>query len=121
MEKIVEELKKVFPFKAGTERGDIVLVVSEEPQLLLYGVVSDIVRDDSKRDEWWHVTIHLLSIPPQKVVWTLRAPQFCGQEIFTMGGKKQFIMAVDLAHAPAPAPAPPPARKEKRAALRVVK
>lgn len=96
MEKIVEELKKVITFKDTTREGDVVLVVAEDPQMLLYGIVTDIERDNTKKEEWWHVSMHLLSIPPQEAVWTLRTPQFTGQEIFTMGGKKRFIKSVDF-------------------------
>jgi hypothetical protein len=121
IEKIVEELKKVFSFKEKTTEGDIVLVVSEDPQMLLYGIIFDIERDERKKGEWWHVTINLLTIPPQKVVWTLRTQQFTGQEIFTMGGKKKYVRAVDLSDSKSDSA--PPAEKQKTAktALRVVK
>jgi len=36
------------------------------------------------------------TVPPQPVTWTLRPPQFTGQEIFTMGGDPRFLKAVDL-------------------------
>jgi hypothetical protein len=36
----------------------------------------------------------MLAIPLQTVVWTLRTPQFTGQEIFTMGGEGRFIQAL---------------------------
>lgn len=121
MEKIVKELKKVFPFKENTIEGDIILVVSEKPQMLLYGIVLDIERDDSKKDEWWHVTINLLTIPPQKVVWTLRNQQFTGQEIFTMEGKKKYIKAVDLSNTNTGPELPAEKVKAKKAALRIVK
>ena len=120
MEKIVEELKKVFPFKETTIEGDIVLVVSEDPQMLLYGIVLGIERDETKKGEWWNVKINLLTIPPQKVVWTLRNQQFTGQEIFTMEGKKKYIKAVDLSNA-TKNPEPRAERKIQKTALRVVK
>lgn len=96
MEKIVEELKSVFKFKDVTETGDIVLVVAEEPQMILYALVTGIERDLSKKDEWWQVSLQFLTLPPQKTAWTLREPQFSGQEIFMMGGKKKFVKAVDF-------------------------
>ena len=37
---------------------------------------------------------HILTVPPQKTVWTLREEQFTGREIFTMSGEKRFIQAV---------------------------
>ena len=96
MEKIVEELRSIFTFKDTTEVGDIVLVVAEEPQMILYALVMDIERDRSKKDEWWQVSLQFLTLPPQFTAWTLRTPQFSGQEIFTMAGKKKFIQAVDF-------------------------
>lgn len=96
MENLVEELKKAVAFKDNTEVGDIVLVVIDNPRSLLYARVKGFERDFSRRDEWWHVSLQLLTVPPQEVIWTLRRQQFSGQEIFTMGGDKRFIKAVDL-------------------------
>lgn len=96
MESLVQELKKVVKFKKDTAPGDVVLVVIEQSKSVFYAMVSDIVRDDSRRDEWWNVTLQVLSVPPQEVVWTLREPQFTGQEIFTMAGDGRFMQAVDL-------------------------
>ncbi|MDH3360215.1 MAG: hypothetical protein OEL55_05025 [Desulfobulbaceae bacterium] len=96
MEKIIAGLKSVFTFKEVTEVGDIVLILAEEPQVILYALVMDIERDSSKKDEWWHVSFQFLTLPPQQTVWTLRTSQFSGQEIFTMGGKKKFIQAVSF-------------------------
>jgi len=96
MEKMIEEIKQYVSFKDTTEAGDIVLVFTQNPQALIYGLVTNIERDKSRRDEWWLVDIHLLTIPPQPLSWILREPQFTGQEIFTMGGEKRFIKAVDF-------------------------
>ena len=96
MEKFVAELKRVLTFKDDTNEGDLVIVAAKEPQLLVYGVVGPIERDETRRDEWWHVTLYLLGIPLQTVVWTLREPQFTGKEIFTMAGNPHFIKAVSL-------------------------
>ena len=96
MENLVEELKKVVRFKAETEAGDIVLVAIDTPRSLLYARVRGFERDDSRKDEWWQVSLQLLTVPLQEVVWTLRREQFTGQEIFSMGGDKRFIQAVDL-------------------------
>ena len=93
MEKIVEDLKNIFTFKDTTEPGDVVLIVAEQ---LLYGVVIDITRDKTKKDEWWQVTMQLLVIPPRKIVWTLRTEQMTGMEIFTMDGEKRFVKAIDF-------------------------
>ena len=121
MEKVVEELRKIFSFKEDTAVGDIVLIVADEPQTLIYGYVKDIKRDVSKQDEWWHVTMLLLSIPPQLVIWTLRHPQFTGQEIFTMGGDKRFMKAIDLSAAASLSAAPVKKGLTKKSKLRVVK
>ena len=94
MEKIVSDLKKIVSFKDTVAIGDIVLIAAKKPQMLVYGLVSDMVRDDTKRDEWYHVSMHILSLPPRKVTWTLRVEQMSGQEIFTMDGEERFMKAV---------------------------
>jgi len=122
MEKIVQELRKIFVFKDTTEAGDIVLVVSEDPQMVLYAQIMEFERDTSKRDEWWHVTFQFFTLPPQRVVWTLRTQQFSGQEIFTMGGKKKFIQAVNFhGDSPPAEEAPPKKGTRKKSGLRLVK
>ena len=94
MEKIISDLKKIVPFKETVETGDIVLIAAKKPQMLVYALVSDIVRDDTKHDEWWHVSMHILSLPPRKVTWILRTEQMTGYEIFTMDGEERFMKAV---------------------------
>lgn len=94
LEKLVEELKSVTPFKGSTEVGDVVLIASEQPRLLLYAKVTSIERDPSKKEEWWHLGLTFLTVPLQNVIWTLRTAQMTGQEIFTMGGEKRFFQAV---------------------------
>ncbi len=124
MEKIIAELKTVFPFKDTTQEGDIVLIVAEEPQLMVYALVTDIKRDVTKRDEWWHVTMHILTVPPQKVVWTLRYEQMSGMEIFSMGGEKRFVKAIDFTESrkePQQKGAAEKGREHKKSFLKVVK
>ena len=111
MESMVQELKKLVTFKESTAPGDILLVAVEKPKSVFYAMVLDIVRDDSRRDEWWNLTLQILSVPPQRVVWTLREPQFTGQEIFTMGGEGRFIQAVDF-DLSEPPPEKPKARRK---------
>lgn len=123
MEQLVRELKKSLPFKETTEVGDLVLIVAKEQQMLVYALVTDIEPDPSKaRDEWWFVHLKLLSVPMQDVTWTLRLPQFTGQEIFTMGGAPRFIKAVDVTTKPS---RPQPGKKEKsgqvKPSLKVIK
>ncbi len=97
METIVNELKEIFTFKNTTEVGDIVLVLTEEPQSVLYAYITKIIRDQNpSRDNWWHITMHILTLPPQKTVWILRVPQFTGMEIFSMGGDRRFMKALDF-------------------------
>jgi hypothetical protein len=126
MEQLVAELKKILPFKETTVPGDLVVVVAKKPQMLLYALVGDIKRDETRKDEWWQVTLHLLTIPMQIVVWTLRTAQFTGQEIFTMGGEGRFIKAVRLEDAPSP-PLPHLGQEDKgsgggrKPGLRIVK
>lgn len=124
MEALVEELKKIVTLKSTTDIGDIIIMVVEEPQSLVYGFVTDIERDEHKKDEWWHLSLTLLSMPPQKTTITLRTTQFTGQEIFTMGGEKRFIASVDFGDQPLtgfPKPIPSIPSEKKRPVLRVVK
>jgi len=95
LEKTLEELKKLVVLKDSTEVGDIVIVVTENPQMVAYALVRGISRDSSKRDEWWQVDLLFLTVPPQPVSWTLRTAQMTGREIFTMGGDKRFVAAID--------------------------
>ncbi len=96
MQKMVEELKQLIPFKDTTDTGDTILIVAKKPQILAYAHVDKIERDTNRRDEWWHVHMTMLAIPLQKMTWTLRTEQMIGKEIFTMGGEERFIKAVDF-------------------------
>ncbi|ADW18194.1 hypothetical protein Despr_2046 [Desulfobulbus propionicus DSM 2032] len=126
MEQLVAELKKIVSFKETTTVGDIVLIAAKSPQMLVYALVGDIERDQTRKEEWWHVTLHLLSIPVQTVIWTLRTPQFTGQETFTMGGEGRFIKAVRF-DPPASEAIDPTARRKgqqqgpRKPGLRIVK
>ncbi|MBW2466873.1 MAG: hypothetical protein JRF02_06180 [Deltaproteobacteria bacterium] len=94
MEKLVEDLKKIMVFKDTLDIGDIVLIAAKKPEMLVYALVNDIVRDETRRDEWWHVSMHVLSLPPSNISWILRTEQMTGQEIFTMDGEERFMKAV---------------------------
>lgn len=96
MEKLVAELRQIMPFKDTTDIGDIVLIASKEPQMLVYALVTDISRDTTRKAEWWHLGLTFLAIPPQEITWTLRTQQMTGMEIFTMGGEERFVKAVNL-------------------------
>ena len=121
MDKIVKDLKKLVPFKDTLETGDIVLIAAKKPQMLVYGMVCDIVRDETKRDEWWHVSMHILSLPPRKATWTLRTSQMTGLEIFTMDGEERFMKAVDFGDKPPPAEPEKRQKDKEKPALRRVK
>lgn len=123
-EQIIEELRRVIRFKENTEAGDLVLILLEQPQIVHYGKVVAIERDFSKKDEWWHLTFYLLTIPPQKVVWTLRTEQFTGREIFTMGGEKRFMQAIRLGEPESPSESGAGGKEKKdqqKSGLRLVK
>ena len=96
MKNLVDEIKQLVEFKDTTHQGDIVLIIAKEPQMLVYAQVLKITRDTSRRDEWWHVELLFLSIPPQTHIWTLRTEQMTGQEIFTMGGDERFVKAIAM-------------------------
>ena len=126
MQKIVTELKQIVRFKDSTDIGDLVLIVAKDPQIsVFYALVTDIERDTSRKNEWWHVSLTLLSIPPQEMTWTLRTPQLTGMEVFTMGGEERFIKAVDFGaplESTAPEqPAPAPREDKKGSFLKRVK
>ncbi len=117
MEKLIQELKKIVTFKDTTDIGDLVLLVAKDPQMLVYALITGIEADNTRKDEWWQVEMQVLSVPPHPLTWTLRLPQFTGQEIFTMGGEERFVQAVRL---DTPVPAPPQPIK-KKPGLRIVK
>ena len=119
MEKLVAELKQHVQFKDTTEVGDLVLLVAKEPQMLVYALVTGIEPDHSRKDEWWHVHLQVLSVPPQPLTWTLRVEQFTGREIFTMGGEDRFVKAVQF-DVPGTEQAPP-TLPQKKSGLRLVK
>jgi hypothetical protein len=114
MEKLVAELKQIVPFKDSTDIGDLVLIVAKEPQMLVYALVTDIERDTSRKDEWWHISLTFLTVPPQEITWTLRTAQMTGMEIFTMGGEERFVKAVNLAPSIARPPQDSSPEKEEK-------
>ncbi|HKJ64329.1 MAG TPA: hypothetical protein VJ969_02940 [Desulfopila sp.] len=108
MEKLVKELKDTFNFKDNTDVGDVVVIAAKEPQMLVYAYITGINRDTTRKDEWWHVDLSILTMPPQKMTWTLRTAQMTGMEIFTMGGEERFVKALEFgAHLPIKNPSPP--------------
>jgi len=102
MEQLIADLKKIVSFKDSINTGDIVLIAAKEPPTLIYALVGSIEKDSGRKDEWWHVTMSLLTVPPQKITWTLRTPQMTGMESFSMGGEARFMKVVDLSIDKAP-------------------
>jgi len=99
MEAMVEELQYQVPFKETTEAGDMVLMLRENDDgrvSMVYARVMGFDRDTTKRDEWWHVHFVFLEVPPLPRTIILQTPHFTGQEIFTMGGRKVFIKALNF-------------------------
>lgn len=99
MEALVEELSFQIPFKDTTETGDTVIMLRENDDGLISPVYARVLgfdRDRSKRDEWWHVHFIFLEVPPMPRTIILQTPHFTGQEIFTMGGRKVFIKALNF-------------------------
>lgn len=98
MREDLAELKLLLPLKNSTDVGDIILIVAKpEDQLMLqYAIVTDIVRDTNKRDEWWVVSFTMLAIPLQQGSLILRTEQMTGQEVFTIGGEERFVSAVEI-------------------------
>lgn len=99
MEKLVEELGFQVPFKERTEIGDTVIMLRANEDGRISGHYARVLgfdRDTTKKDEWWHVHFVFLELPPQPGTIILQTPHFTGQEIFTMGGRKVFIKAVNF-------------------------
>jgi hypothetical protein len=122
MEQIIAELKQIITFKDNTVRGDIVLIATKTPPMLVYALVTSIEKDTTRKDEWWHVGMSLLTVPPQQTVWTLRTSQMTGGEVFTMGGEQRFVKAVDFGALGVPLPGNDGEKsKEKGSMLKRVK
>ena len=121
MHTLVAELKKLIQFKDTTDIGDIVLMVAKEPQMLMYALITDIERDQSRKDEWWHVHFSVLAIPIQKMTWTLRTQQMTGMEVFTMGGEERFFKAVEMGGAVLSSSPEPPKLRKKESSLKRIK
>jgi len=102
MEQLVAELEKMIPLKKEIDTGDLVLIVADDPRMIAYAVITDIEADTSRRDPWWHVHMQMLAVPLQAMTWTLRMEQMCGEEIFTMGGKKRFMAPIQITYATSP-------------------
>lgn len=96
MDAILKSLKKSFGFKETTDIGDVIVVVHLDKQMLTFGRVFDILRDETKRGDWWNVYIQYLTIPPHVEAIKLRTPQYSGKEEFTVKGERIFMAALDI-------------------------
>jgi hypothetical protein len=108
VEKIIEIFSEKMRFKPETHEKDIVVVIMEMHRnvtVVDYAQVQGFERDHSKRDEWWNVKLTFLNFPLTYATYILQAPHFTGKEVFTMGGKKVFIKAVETEKPPLPEPA----------------
>ena len=103
MQELIDELKKLIHFKDATDDGDVVLIAGDNPRMVVYALVVSIEPDKSRADQWWHVKMNVLSVPPQETTWTLRESQFTGKEIFTMDGDQRFVKAVQFDRLSTPA------------------
>ena len=70
--------------------GNVVLIYHQEHPTV-FGRI-EYIEPDIKKD-WYHVTLLLLTIPPQTVTWILRDKYIDG-EVFTMGGKEMRLEEV---------------------------
>lgn len=96
MEQLIAEIKKIVPVKDTAASGDVVLIVAHDPEMVVYALLTGLRRDETRKDEWWHVDMFLLTVPPQPMTWTLRMEQLTGKEVFTMEGKKRFVVPVKV-------------------------
>jgi hypothetical protein len=99
MEKVIEEIQLQVPLKDNTSAGDTVIFIreTEDGQVSIsYARVMGFEPDRCKRDEWWHVRFVFFEIPTEARTIILQTPHFTGREVFTMGGRKVFIKAVNF-------------------------
>jgi len=96
MKQLIKQVKSIVTQAKSAEQGSTVLVFFGEDSSLMWGIIREFVRDETKKDDWFHVTIDMLSMPPRRVVWTLRVPQINGSEEFTMQGNPRYILPVAM-------------------------
>ena len=93
-EKFINEIKLKIKLKTTLDINDVIIIIA--PDVLLFGIVTKIERDMSKKIDWWHVTFTTLSIPLQQMTIIMRTEQMTGQETFTMDGQYRFFSAIDI-------------------------
>ena len=97
-EKIVETIKGLVPFKEQAKVGDLILIVKEtEPGQVdtAYARIRQFAREVKHRSEWWRVGLTILKVPLVHFTMIVNADQLTGKEIFTIGGQKVLMRAVD--------------------------
>ena len=93
-EKNIAELKKNVLIKDDTNEKDLIILAM--PDMIIYGFVHEIVRDQAvKTGTWWHVTFTLLVVPLMTTTLIMRTEQMTGQETFTVNGEDRFFAALD--------------------------
>jgi len=93
-EKNIAELKKNILIKNDTNEKDLIILAM--PDMIIYGFVHEIVRDQAvKTGTWWHVTFTLLVVPLMTTTLIMRTEQMTGQETFTVNGEDRFFAALD--------------------------
>ena len=94
-EKNIAELKKNILIKNDTNEKDLIILAM--PDMIMYGFVHEIVRDQAvKTGTWWHVTFTLLVVPLMTTTLIMRTEQMTGQETFTVNGEDRFFAALDI-------------------------
>jgi len=93
-EKFVDEIKSKVLLKSTLEENDIVILII--PDMIIFGSVTKIERDMSKKIDWWHVSFTTLTVPMKKITLIMRTEQMTGQELFTIDGIYRFFCAVDI-------------------------
>ena len=83
--KFIEDIKEAVPLKETISINDIIIFVIK--QYVVYGMVTEIVKDTAKLGDWWHVSFILFGIPNSKSTIILITPQMTGKEIFTINGE----------------------------------
>lgn len=99
----MENLTKRFYFKEETQINDLVVILKEAEKnvtLVDFAQVQEFTLDTTRRDEWWKVSLTLLNIPLIHLNIFLQTSHFTGKEIFTVGGKKFFIKAINTHNLP---------------------
>lgn len=114
---VINKIKKLCRVKSSTEIGDVVLIYSEEKNLVEFGKVFNITPDPKK--DWYTVSIIFFQLPFERKIWLLKKEYFNGSIPFTMDGKFKFIGAIDFESILGPGPLPK--NEDKKSRFKVIK